>query len=182
MQKDSYSQQDFDEAMSFLQHGLDLHSDYGGKIFAVGRLTDEPKYDDDDNELYYSHSHVYAEISDTVIFDSLVDYSEFRDILPVARQTSITPVIGKNFDMLRDLLISHGNILPDYVLEAEASPLPYAAPNRTSPHSLKGTAILIRCSRITAQNLHFLTKNYTLKKLFSSTHRVFSSSACMTKF
>lgn len=127
-----YSPEDFDEAMRFLQHGL--------------------------------------------------DYSEFRDFLPVARQTSITPVIGKNFDMLRDLLISHGNILPDYVLEAEASPLPYAAPNRTSPHSLKGTAILIRCSRITAQNLHFLTKNYTLKKLFSSTHRVFSSSACMTKF
>ena len=69
-----YSPEDFDEAMSFLQRGL--------------------------------------------------DYSEFRDFLPVARQTSITPVIGKNFDMLRDLLILHGNILPDYVLEAEASPLP----------------------------------------------------------
>jgi len=58
-----------------------------------------------------------------------LDYSEFRDFLPVARQTSITPVISKNFDMLRDLLISHGNILPDYVLEAEASPLPLSAVN-----------------------------------------------------
>ena len=105
--------------MSFLQHGLDLHSRYGGKIFAVSRVIGAPEYYDDE-ESYYWHSHIYAEIGDMTLLDSPVDYSEFRDFLPVARQTSITPVIGRNFDMLRDLLISHGNILPDYVLEAEA--------------------------------------------------------------
>lgn len=128
LQKESYSKEDFDEAMKFLQRGLDLHSRYGGKIFAVSRVIGEPEYYDDE-ESYYWHSHIYADIGDMILLDSPVDYSEFKSFLPVARQTSITPVIGQNFDILRDLIISHGNILPDYVLDAEAAPLPLSAVN-----------------------------------------------------
>ncbi len=126
--KKSFNPEDFGEYMRFLQRGLDLHSRYGGKIFAVSRVIGAPEYYDDE-ESYYWHSHIYADIGDMTLLDSPVDYSEFRDFLPVAKQTSITPVIGRNFDMLRDLVISHGNILPDYVLEAEAAPLPLSAVN-----------------------------------------------------
>ena len=126
--RDSYRPQEFDEAMSFIQHGLVLHSLYGGKIFAVSRVLGAPKYFSED-EPYYWHSHIYADMGDTVFLTSPVPASEFKSFLPVARQTSITPVIGSNFDRLRELIISHGNTVPNYLTDASASPFPLSAIN-----------------------------------------------------
>ena len=130
--RDSYSQEEYDDAMSFLQRGLDLHSRYGGKIFAAARVTGTPYYyaendDDEDSEsLLYWKSRIYADMEDLYLLENPVDISEFRVFLQIRPQATITPVFGGKFDMLRDLIMSHGNNIPDYIRDAKAVPVPLA--------------------------------------------------------
>ncbi|MBR0257958.1 MAG: hypothetical protein IJQ58_09500 [Synergistaceae bacterium] len=126
--KDSYTQEDFDRAMEFISDGLELHSEYGGKIFSVARVTGAPEYQKYD-EPFYWHSSIYADIGDAFMLENPVDVSEFKSFLPIARQSSITPVIGSNFDRLREIIISHGNKVPSWFTEATAAPLPLSAIN-----------------------------------------------------
>ena len=125
--KDSYSQEEYDDAMSFLQRGLDTHSRYGGKILAAARVTGTPYYDDEDSEsLLYWKSRIYADMEDLYLLENPVDISEFRGFLQIRPQATITPVFGGKFDMLRDLITSHGNNIPDYIRDAKAVPVPLA--------------------------------------------------------
>ena len=127
--RDSYSQEEYDDAMSFLQRGLDIHSKYGGKILATARVTGTPYYyeDEDDSEsrLYWK-SRIYADMEELYLLENPVDISEFRGFLQIRPQATITEVCGSRFDMLRDLIIARGNNIPDYLREALAVPIPLA--------------------------------------------------------
>ena len=127
--RDEYTQEEYDEAMRFLQHGFDLHKKYGGKIYAMAQITGAPEYFDDEtaDDLHYWKSRLYAYMSSKYLLEHPVDISEFREFLYISRQSSITPVIGDTFDQLRDLIISRGNTVPSYFLEAKAAPLPLSA-------------------------------------------------------
>lgn len=121
-QKNSYSRKEFNKAMRFIQHGLDLYNKYGGKIFAIAHVTGLPELlnSEEEGELYW-HSKIYAKISKAYFLEHPVDISEFRHFISIAKRTSITPVVGNNFDKLKEL---HGNDIPRYVAEAKAVPLP----------------------------------------------------------
>lgn len=125
--REEYSQEEYDDVMSFIQRGLDIHAKYGGKIFAAARVTGAPEYLGHDEEFYWN-SPIYAEIGGGFLLDHPVDISEFREFLRI-QQGTITPVLGGNFDQLRELIRSKGNSLPDYVLEATAAPIPLSAIN-----------------------------------------------------
>ena len=105
--------------------GFDLHEQYGGKIFAVAHVTGAPENLGYDGTFYW-RSPIYAQMGDGFMLEHPVDISEFREFLRIL-QGATTPVIGDTFDQLRDLIISRGNTVPSYFLEAKAAPLPLSA-------------------------------------------------------
>ena len=114
--------------MNWINRGLDLYKQYGGKIFAVGRVIGAPEYiaDYDDNyedaTYYHWGSRIYSEI-EVFVLETPVDISEFNNFIFISRQSGITPVFGKEFIKLRDLILSK-NRTPEYFIKSVATPLP----------------------------------------------------------
>ncbi len=103
-----------------------LYKRYGGKIFAVGRVSDRPVYDSQDgDEIYHWNSKFYAKIDEIFVLQQPIDISEFSDFLMVSRQSAITPVVGADFEQLK-AMIAVRNEIPDYLADSRAIPLPLA--------------------------------------------------------
>lgn len=123
----------FDLLYDWINRGLDLYKQYGGKIFAIGRVIGAPEYisdDDDDYEdasLYHWGSKIYSEI-EIFILDNPIDISEFNDYIFISRQSGITPVFGKEYVKLKELIISK-NSIPKYFIDSISTPLPLAKIN-----------------------------------------------------
>ena len=109
----------------WINHGLALHKFYGGKIFALGRITGSPfvqKADPDDKQHWKSN--IYAAINEIHILDNPISIDEFRDFITISRQSSITGVFGKEYDQLMDLIASKNKIPKSYRgLTASSEPL-----------------------------------------------------------
>lgn len=126
--RDNISKKKYNILMDWINRGLDLYSQYGGKIFAIGKVTGAPEYivdsDDDyeDASFYHWGSRIYSEIK-VFVLETPIDISEFNDFIFVSRQSGITPVFGKEFINLRDLIASK-NETPEYFLRSVATPLP----------------------------------------------------------
>ena len=121
-----------DEQRKILEDALDLGTDlyrkYGGKIFAIGRVTSQPGYDnfsdgDGDSSANHWRSNIYADVDDICVLQNPVDISEFNSFIYVSRQGSLTPVHGRDFDRLREV-IEAKNSVPQYFREATATPIP----------------------------------------------------------
>ena len=127
-ERDDISKKKYNILMDWINRGLDLYSQYGGKIFAIGKVIGAPEYitdsDDDyeDASFYHWGSRIYSEI-EVFVLETPIDISEFNDFIFVSRQSGITPVFGKEFIKLRDLITSK-NETPEYFLRSIATPLP----------------------------------------------------------
>ncbi|MDD6276753.1 MAG: hypothetical protein PUB20_08045 [Clostridia bacterium] len=127
-QRDNISKKKYNVLMDWINRGLDLYKQYGGKIFAIGRVIGAPEYiadSDDDYEVasfYHWGSKIYSEIK-VFVLETPIDISEFNDFIFVSRQSGITPVFGKEFIKLRDLVASK-NETPEYFLNSVSIPLP----------------------------------------------------------
>lgn len=88
-----------------LDRGKELYKRYGGKIFAIGFVVEDPQEDDslDPDEKHW-RSNTYAGISDIWHLSLPVDISEFRDFLSISRFGSVTKVGPEQFEKLRDLI------------------------------------------------------------------------------
>ena len=120
--KDYISKKKYNILMEWINRGLDLYKQYGGKIFAVGKVIGSPEYLDEESDLNHWGSRIYSEI-EVFVLDNPIDISEFNDFIFVSRQSGITPVFGKEFIKLRDLIASK-NEIPEYFLKSVATPLP----------------------------------------------------------
>ena len=115
---------DFNVLMDGLKHAKELYDLFGGKIFAIGRVLGRPFYDEGDwQEEMHWKGRVYAEIGEICILDNPVDMEIFSDFIMISRQSSITAVLGEDFDKLKKL-ISKSNIIPSYLAKGKANPMP----------------------------------------------------------
>ncbi len=113
-----------DTLFYWLQRARALYKKCGGKIFAVGRVLHRPFYDEfADNEGLHWKGKVFAAIGDLHVLENPVDISEFSDFIFVSRQSSITAVLGDDFEKLKELILRK-NPLPEYVINSRATPLP----------------------------------------------------------
>lgn len=120
----SYSE--YNQLMDYLQHELDVHSKYGGKIFAVGRICGSPEYvqpEDIINDALHWKSRFYLSIDNITVFEHPIDISVFRNYIHISRGSSITPLFDQAFDRLR-IDIGKDNILPEFVKNSIARPIP----------------------------------------------------------
>ena len=125
--KDSIPKKKFNLLMDWINRGLDLYSKYGGKIFAIGRVIGAPEYipdtdDYEDSSVYHWGSRIYSEI-ELFVLEKPIHISEFNDFIFVSRQSGITPVFGKEFIRLKEI-ISLKNKTPEYFAKSIATPLP----------------------------------------------------------
>lgn len=128
-QSDDYTADDLNVLISALERGSDLYKKYGGKIFAIGRVSGKPYYDDIPENMNHWKSKIYADVSDYYCLESPVDISEFNAFIQISSRSAITPVFGKEFNALKSL-ISSKNIVPCYFEESVSMPLPLLKVNR----------------------------------------------------
>jgi len=106
--------------LEWLEHARQLYKKYGGKIFAVGRITSSPEYYDDVNfNAYHFHGRTYADIGDIVVLDEPVDISEFNSFIAVSRHSAITPLPSNEFNKLRKIILKKNGNLPEYFLRCK---------------------------------------------------------------
>ncbi len=102
----------------WLQRARVLYSLYGGKIFAIGRVSSRPEREDDVNPYHWS-GRVYADIKDLCLLETPIDISEFNSFILVSRQSAITPLPLKEFEKLKLLVKAKNPIVPKWFLESE---------------------------------------------------------------
>ena len=106
--------------LEWLERARGLFKLYGGKIFAVARVTGSPEYwSRDKNSVFHWGGRVYADVGDVVVLENPVDISEFNTFIKVSRQSSITPLPSKEFEGLRQILRAKNTGLPEYFLKCK---------------------------------------------------------------
>lgn len=107
--------------LQWLERARSLYKRYGGKVFAVARVTGSPEYwpTDEAGNAYHWHGRVYADVGDVVVLENPVDISDFNSFIKVSRQSAITPLPSKEFNGLRNLIWGENDCLPEYFLKCE---------------------------------------------------------------
>lgn len=108
-----------------IEHAIDNYKKYGGKIYAIGRITDPTIYDNfyrDEVELHW-RGRIYAPVSDLIILENPIDISEFNNFIFISRQSAITGVFGKEFEQLKELILTK-NKTKKYFKESISTVLP----------------------------------------------------------
>jgi len=102
----------------WLQRARVLYSMYGGKIFAIGRVSSRPERENDENSYHWS-GRVYADIKDLYLLETPIDISEFNSFILVSRQSAITPLPSKEFEELKSLIKDKNPNVPIWFLESK---------------------------------------------------------------
>ena len=114
----------YDWLWDILQRGRNLYREYGGKIFAIGRISGRTIYDPQEgDEILHWASRFYAPIDRVYVLGHPIDISEFSGFLSISTRGAITPVVGSDFDRLKKLIVSQNDIT-QYLKESRAIPLP----------------------------------------------------------
>ena len=123
-EKTEYSEEDYLWLGESLQRARKLYKLYGGKIFAVGRVSGRTEYEaQEGDEFFHWASRFYAPIDSIYVLPQPIDISEFSSFLPVSTRGAITPVVGSDFDRLKKIIASK-NEIPKYLKKSRAIPLP----------------------------------------------------------
>lgn len=119
-----YPNSDFWTIMNALIRAKKIHDIYGGKIFAIGKISGNPVYEKMDNENLHWRSNIYAPIDDIFLLENLIDISEFSAEIEISKQSSITPVLGEEFGFIKNLILKKNNIVEKYFIDSVAEPMP----------------------------------------------------------
>lgn len=105
--------------LDWLKRARELYSKYGGKIFAIGRISSRPERDDEYSSPYHWSGRVYANIKDLYLLENPIDISEFNSFILVSRQSAITPLPAKEFEKLKGIIASKNADVPQYLLDSK---------------------------------------------------------------
>lgn len=123
-EKGSLPEEEHEWLWNALQRARVLYKNYGGKIFALGRISGQSTYDlQEGDEIFHWRSRFYAPIDRLYVLEHPLDISEFSDFIFLSRQSAITPVIGNDFKRLKKIIMKN-NEVPNYLRTSQAIPLP----------------------------------------------------------
>lgn len=116
---------EYADLLNDLQRGKTIYERYGGKIFAVGCVVDRPFYD---GEAVYEKQHwksrVYVRIEKLRVLQSPIPIEAFNSFLMISRQSSITPVLGHDYERLKSLIFKQNPNISDDLENSVATPFP----------------------------------------------------------
>ena len=107
---------------------LAFHKQYGGKIYAFGRVNGIPKKYEI-SPLMHAKSSIFCDIDRLVLLDEPVDISEINGFITISRQSGVTPVFGSAYERLKEI-ICEKNLVPDYFKYSYSTPYPHSIVNR----------------------------------------------------
>lgn len=109
----------FDEILKFAELFYEI---YGNKIFGVARVSELPQYEENAENIHW-RSRIYAKMSDFKFLERPIPLEEFNSFLKLASQTSITPVLGDQFDKLKDIVLKDNDDI-GFLKNSVATPVP----------------------------------------------------------
>ena len=109
----------FDEILKFAELFYEI---YGNKIFGVARVSELPQYEENAENIHW-RSRIYAKMSDFKLLERPIPLEEFNSFLKLASQTSITPVLGDQFDKLKDVVLKDNDDI-GFLKNSVATPVP----------------------------------------------------------
>lgn len=118
-EKYKYYLDKFDEILKFAELFYEI---YGNKIFGVARVSESPQYEENAENIHWK-SHIYAEMSDFQFLKRPIPLEEFDSFLKLASQTSITPVLGDQFDKLKEIVLKDNRDI-GFLKNSVAAPIP----------------------------------------------------------
>ena len=118
--------------LDWLERARCLYKSYGGKIFAVGRVTGSPEFwaTEGGNSTYHWGNRIYADVGDIFVLEHPVHINEFNSFIKVSRQSAITPLPAKEFNELRAVISRRNNNLYEYFQACEIGNFDLAHINR----------------------------------------------------
>lgn len=160
-----------------IEHALDNYKKYGGKIYAIGRVSNPSFYDSlsDDDIKFHWGSKIYAPINEIIVLKNPIHISEFNNYIYISRQSAITPVFGKEFLKLKELIISK-NKTSEYFKNSISTVFPIREINKTNWLNISND---YRRSFFLEQQFRSYYTDYLLKLL--SDNHVYRECACKTK-
>lgn len=102
----------------WLNRARRLYSLYGGKIFAIGRISSRPELEDEFVPIHWS-GRVYAEVKDIYLLEKPIDISEFNSFILVSRQSAITPLPSTEYERLKKIIENKNPKLPQYFIDSK---------------------------------------------------------------
>lgn len=105
----------------FLDDAEKLYYQFGGCIFAVGRVCGNSEIGET-----YEHSHfknnIFAPVTDFVNLETVIPLECFSEYAPLEFKKSITPVLGDSFEQLKQDILEDDYI--DYLENSHSVPIP----------------------------------------------------------
>ena len=122
LKKQSIGQKDEDKLMEYLDLAEKIYKACGGSIFCVARVGDNPEIIKDNRENLHWRGDVYAKVVDYALLKNPVIKDTFEQYIKLAQQRTITPVLGEDFENLKNLIIKDNDV--SYLKDAHAVPMP----------------------------------------------------------
>lgn len=94
----------------------------GNCIFGVAKISERPHHEENAENSHW-RSHIYAEMSDFKFLERPIPLEELNSFLKLASQTSITPVLGDQFDKLKDVVLKDNDDI-GFLKNSVATPVP----------------------------------------------------------
>lgn len=164
--KDAFSGSDADMIREGLRRARVLYRAYGGKVFGAARLESDPVRRNTESFRHW-RSNSYAKIIDTCAFDNPLPLSEFRDLVPVCRTGSVTPLFEGQFNGLRNLL-KRDNRIPEFINNACADGLFFGSINSKNWIDYAGKA---KQCFVHEEQFRCCCTDYLLKTLSNTVYR-----------
>ena len=94
-----------------LNRALGYYDLYGGKIFAIGRVMESPKYlNDDSSTLQHFKGRIFGMLKDIEILKTPIEITEFSSFIQISKQSSVTSVFGESYAKLKKIIVSYNNV------------------------------------------------------------------------
>ena len=122
LKKQVVGQKDEDKLMEYLDLAEKIYKACGESIFCVARVGDNPEIIKDDRENLHWRGDVYAKVSDYALLKNPVSKNVFEQYIKLAQQRTITPVLGEDFENLKNLILKDNDV--PYLKTAHAVPVP----------------------------------------------------------
>lgn len=161
----------------WLKKARKLYKSYGGKIFAVGRISSNTYYEGADEEIKLHYGgRIFADIEDIVIFKNPIDISEFSSFLKISRQSGITMIPFNEFEKLKRIILSKNKNLPSYFKKCKIGNF-----SLTKINSTNFLTLTQNCRRRFILEAEFRSYyvDYILKRLFGK--KVYRECICHTQ-
>lgn len=123
LKKQAAGEGDEDKLMEYLDMAEKIYKAFGGCIFCVARVGENPKIYNDEREDLHWKGDIYAAIADNVLLKYPVSKDEFEKYVKLAQQRTITPVFGKDYDNLKNLILQKNDPI-QYLKNSKAVPVP----------------------------------------------------------